>query len=513
MLSLLRAALFLLPILLLPVEGATAGKLVDESDRRLLNRIETGLRPLSHKVGERPETFLLSDRMAHWRVPGVSIAIIEDGEIVFVKGFGTKGGDAGSPVTEDTVFSAGSISKMGNAALILRLHAAGVVDIDAPVTEHLKIWTPGEAAYASAADVNLRALLSHTAGFGVHGFPDFVPDEELPDILETLSGTGPVKTEPVQFIYRPTKFASYSGGGTMVSQLVMTDATAQSYPAIAAQYVFDPLKMSRSTYVNPLPGDYEDVALAHDENGRLTASPRGYHSFPEMAASGLWTTAGDIARLYIALFDSYHGASPFLPQALAVDMMTTVAPGRAGLGPFLTGQGEERRFYHAGANASYRAWSEMFFETGNGMVILTNGSNGSKLYYELRRSICDAMNWPCHQSIGEIALKIAVEDPDALAGDYRIADYGEAAPLRARAMAPIERVLVARDDSGVLKVSVPGITAPERLIPIAPMSFVIENTPSSTPYFVTAEFLQDAHGKVDHLTLTIDGADLLFVRQ
>lgn len=512
-LGLLRAVLFLLPVLLLPAESASAGNPADENHKPLLNRIENGLRPLSHKIGERPEAFLLSDRMAHWGVPGVSVAIIEDGEIVFLKGFGTANRETGAPVTADTMFSVGSVSKMANAALVLRLHAAGVLDVNAPITDYLKSWAPDNSEYAAASDVNLRALLSHTAGFGVHGFPDFEPDEDLPDILETLSGTGPAKTEPVQFIYPPTKFASYSGGGAMVSQLVVTDATAQSYPDMAARYVFEPLKMSRSAFVNPLPADYGDIAFAHDENGRLTAAPRGYHSFPEMAASGLWTTAGDIARLYIALFESYHDASPFLPQELAVDMMTTVAPGRAGLGPFLTGQGEHRRFYHAGANNAYRAWSEMFIETGNGMVILTNGANGSKLYYELRRSICDAMAWRCHQPIGEIAMGKAVADADRLVGAYRLADYGEALALRARAMAPVGRILVSRDEGGALSIGMAGASPPVRLIPTAPMTFVVDNTPVSTPYFVRARFSQNANREVSHLTLTIDGAELLFIRQ
>src|SRR3546814_9256156 len=77
---------------------------------------------------------------------------------------------------------------------------------------------------------------------------------------------------------------------------------------------------------------------------------------PEMAASGLWTTPSDYARILVALIAAWRGGDKaFLSPALARDMMTEVGPSRVGLGPFLDGYGTSRRFSHSGANDSYRS--------------------------------------------------------------------------------------------------------------------------------------------------------------
>src|SRR3546814_15496613 len=91
----------------------------------------------------------------------------------------------------------------------------------------------------------------------------------------------------------PGTVASYSGGGTTIEQLVIEEATHGAFEAAARRHLFAPLGMTRSSFVNPLPPTWGNIAKAHDRDGAPVALPRGYEAMPEMAASGLWTTPSD----------------------------------------------------------------------------------------------------------------------------------------------------------------------------------------------------------------------------
>ena len=194
-------------------------------------------------------------------------------------------------------------------------------------------------------------------------------------------------------MFEPGAMMDYSGGGTTVSQVLITDVTGLDYPTATARYVTEPLGMSRSTMVNPLPASHGNIARAHDRNGDPTALPRGWEAMPEMAASGFWTSANDLGAFVVALMDSYAGEGDFLPRAVAADMMTRVPRSWHGLGPRLNGEGETRVFHHGGSNNSYRARIEGHLGTGQGIVLLTNGTNGAALYGEVRKAVEEAFGW------------------------------------------------------------------------------------------------------------------------
>jgi CubicO group peptidase (beta-lactamase class C family) len=182
--------------------------------------------------------------------------------------------------------------------------------------------------------------------------------------------------------------------------------------------VFDPLGMTRSRFAASPAEDSADIAHAHDDRGRPVALPRGWQSFPELAPSGLWTTMRDLSRLILALGDSYRRPTGFLPQELATEMMTVVAPGFNGLGVRLAGEGAARIFHHAGANDSYKAYVEGNLATGDGLVVLTNGARGDVLGDEIRNAVSDACRWPGDWSVALPAIPAAAMR-DGYAGTYR----------------------------------------------------------------------------------------------
>ncbi len=442
-----------------------------------VERFENGLRPAILVHGEATETWSIEERMAHYNVPAVSLVIVEDGEIVLARAYGYSSVAEKTPTTTETAFSVGSVSKMGTAAGILRLAADGALDIDTDINQYLTTWKIPTSPLSAESPVTLRGIMSHSGGLTVSGFPDFLPGEPLPTILQTLDGQPPAKHEPVRVFYTPGSAARYSGGGTTVSQLLIQDVAGEPFADVMHKLVFAPLSMTRSTYVSPAPESHEPLARAYDANGDSDALPRGWHSFPETAASGLWTTPTDIAKLFIALLESYHGESDFLPQTVVRDMMQEVGPSYFGLGPELSGEGFDRRFYHGGSNNSYKAHAEMHLERRSGLFIFTNSSLGSQLYAEIRRAVADAFDWPYYRPV--VVAKVTDVDGfraslDQFVGTYRVP---EPVPLDTRRILTVRPLTLSRvsRNGDRLVLDFPGYDDRKHvLVPLSPSRFVVD---------------------------------------
>ncbi|MDJ0938488.1 MAG: serine hydrolase domain-containing protein [Woeseiaceae bacterium] len=377
------------------------------ADDPRIKAFETGLIDRMQRGNPGTQRWTIEQRLENYRVPGVAVAILDGGEIVWAKGYGVTLAGSDDAVDADTVFSVGSVSKMINAALILRLVAEGRLDLDKDVNEYLTSWQVPESRYSRQEKVTLRRILSHTAGFTVHGFADYEPDEALPTALQTLNGQRPAKNDRVELMFAPGDRMDYSGGGITVSQVLVEDVTGLAYEDAARKYVFEPLGMARSTFANPLPVEHGNIARAHDDRGRPAGLPRGWEAMPELAASGLWTSANDLGAFVIGLLDD-----GFLPPGVLEDMMNREERSWYGLGPRLNGNGPSRVFHHGGANNSYRAWIEGHPDSGAGIVVVTNGTDGHWIHAEVRKSAEDAFGWPVKSDGG-------FEEPDFQAAFVR----------------------------------------------------------------------------------------------
>ena len=133
----------------------------------------------------------LVERMSHYNIPGVSIAVINNGEIEWARGYGVRENGGNVPVTTTTLFQAGSISKPVAAMAALFLVQQGKLALDEHVNTKLVSWKLPENEYTTGQKVSLRGLLSHTAGLTVHGFPGYTANEEIPTLLQILDGIEP----------------------------------------------------------------------------------------------------------------------------------------------------------------------------------------------------------------------------------------------------------------------------------------------------------------------------------
>lgn len=210
--------------------------------------VETHLQPAVIKHGDKP--FSLADRMRQYGVPGLTVAVIHKGKLDWARGWGVRDIASCAPVTPDTAFQAASISKVVTAVLALRLVEQGTIGLDSNINDALRSWKLPRDPKLVPDGVTLRELLSHTAGLGVHGFTGYLPGEPLPTTVQILDGVPPSKSGAVRSILPAGAQFEYSGGGYVVAQLALSDASKTPFPELAQREVLGPLDMTRSAFAH-----------------------------------------------------------------------------------------------------------------------------------------------------------------------------------------------------------------------------------------------------------------------
>lgn len=357
--------------------------------------------------------------MAHYDVPGVSLAVIHDGHVEWAAGYGVRATGAADSVTVSSLFQAASISKPVAALAALRLVERGYLHLDRDVNRDLRSWQVPENEYTSEQSVTLRHLLSHSAGLTVGGFPGYPRGTPVPSAVDILEGRG--NTDPVRLATIPGTSYRYSGGGSTVVQVLIEDVTGAPFDAALERLVLDPLGMYRSTFAQPLPDRlHEEAATGH----RAGATPIDgkWHVYPEQAAAGLWSTPTDLARFVIGIRDAYlEREGAILDVPLAREMLTRQNE-TYGLGPGVFASGDSLWFGHSGGNAGYRAYVLLYPKAGDGLAVMTNADGGRALNFEIMRAVSRVYDWPSHKPEVRTAITLPSDMLDAYPGTYRILD-------------------------------------------------------------------------------------------
>jgi CubicO group peptidase (beta-lactamase class C family) len=351
----------------------------------------------------------LYERLAHYHTPGISIAVINDFEIEWARGFGVCEALSNREVTPDTLFQAASIGKPVFALAVMRLVQEGRLNLDEDVNTYLTSWrVPASGDWQPR--ITLRQLLSHTAGLSVHGFPGYPTTDPLPTTVQVLNGEPPANTEKVEVNIIPGLHYRYSGGGTTIAQQVLVDLLEQPFPEIMRELVLDPLGMTNSTYQQPLPKDWSArTATAHPFSGIPLEGK--HHVYPEMAAAGLWTTASDLAQVVVELLRVLHGLRATVWSQETIEEMlrpqqaeqtqgaseSFVGLGNGlfvGLGFFAGGGiGDGFYFFHGGKNEGFVSLMRVYAHIGKGAIVMLN-SNEIELMPEVMRAIALEYDWP-----------------------------------------------------------------------------------------------------------------------
>jgi len=391
-----------------------------------IRAIEEGLLPPVVIKGEPTPSMLLSERMEHYNVPGISIAVINNSELEGIMCYGARRAQSESPITSDTLFQAASISKPVAAMAALRLVQEGKLELDQDVNEVIRSWKVPESVLTFDEKVTLRRLLSHTAGMTVHGFDGYPAGEEIPTLLEILDGRPPANSEPIRVDLVPGSRYQYSGGGYVVVQQLLTDVTSVPFPVLMVELIFGPLGMRNSTFLHPLPiEEASGAAVGHSIKGEPISGD--WHVYPELAAAGLWSTSSDLALFLIEVITSTKSLSNEILSHKMIQQMLQAQGGEGtwgfGMGFLRAGGGSTVHITIGGSNQGYRSKMVAFLETGQGAAVMTNGEGGEELSDEVIRGIAHVYGWP---ALGPIEKTVADVDPmilEQFAGDYILADY------------------------------------------------------------------------------------------
>ncbi|MCZ6597073.1 MAG: serine hydrolase [Planctomycetota bacterium] len=325
-------------------------------------------------------------------IPGAAVALVRGGEVAWAEGFGMADESASKPVTADTIFNVGSISKVVTAWGVMRLVEAEELDLDEPVGSHLTRWKFPESEFDSAG-VTARRLMSHTAGLSMPSIPGFEVPKPLPTLEEILSGYyyGCVYAKdesPVELVSRPGSEWRYSGGGTVMLQLLIEEITKESFADYMAAKVLGPLGMEGSRYgwTDLLA---ERAAVPYSGSGRALPTYR----FTGTAGAGLYASANDLARFLAAGLSGPAGSEPgrgVLKKETVARMqervpLTDGTASQCGLGYFVREDDEQpfKSVSHGGSNFGWQAFVIGVPKRGSGLVILTNSDNGGSIFHEL----------------------------------------------------------------------------------------------------------------------------------
>jgi CubicO group peptidase (beta-lactamase class C family) len=382
--------LYLLIVLLL-IEACSTPTRTDDPNEFLRRHVETGLSNLVYIEGD--SLWTIEERMKHYGVHGVSIAVIDSFKIAWVKSYGVMDTTTKQPVTDSTLFQAASISKPVFAMAALKLVEQGALQLDADVNTQLTSWKVPENAFTATEKVTLKRLLGHVAGTTVHGFGGYRQGDPLPTLINILNGEAPANSPPVVVDQTPGTSWRYSGGGYCVASQLILDVKGGTIPQHMHDMVLGPLGMSRSTFEQPLPASMaHNAASGYVPDGSMTVGK--WHIYPEISPDGLWTTATDLAHFVIDMQRTMATDSgKVLKRATARQMVEPFVEPHGGVGFSLIDLHGERYFEHGGWNEGFCGEIIGHAGSGKGVVILIN-ANQPDFMHEVVRSVMRAYDWP-----------------------------------------------------------------------------------------------------------------------
>ena len=361
--------------------------------KKRVRQIEKGLLRTVYIKGSKIDKMPLTRRMEFYKVPGVSIAVIDRYQVEWAKAYGYRDIRDYRPLTTESLFQAGGLSRPVTAAAVLGLAAKGRIDMDEDVASSLRSWRlPPRAPGSQGVNrITPRNLLTHSAGLSGQIFPGYPAKDPLPDLRRVLDGERPAVNLPVLEGLQPGKTRE-SESAYVILQLLLTDLEGKTFPRIMKETVLDPLGLKNSTFEVFLPAELKDrTASGHLREGQGVEGD--WFNYPESAAKGLWTTPGDYAGFLVEILGEAMGRSSKLLSHEAARTMLTAQAGNQSYGFTVEGTGDDANFNVQGKTCGYSSFAIVFPGRGQGVVVMTNSDNGGLLTEEILRAVSAAYGW------------------------------------------------------------------------------------------------------------------------
>ena len=388
-------------------------KLSAEPVMNKTEQVEQGLRHPVRFVGD--FSWSIEERMKHYGIPGVSIAVIENYKISWAKGYGVTDRKTQKKVTTQTLFQAASLSKPVSAYGVLKLVEQGNLQLDEAVNQQMISWQIPKNDLSMKQPVTIRHLLSHSGGLTVHGFAGYEVGNKIPNLIEVFKGESPANNDAIEVNILPGSKFRYSGGGYTILQQIMMDVQGGKFSNLMDLLVLKPIGMASSTYNQPLSSEKLTMAASGYLPDKTPVKDK-HHIYPEMAAAGLWTTASDYARFVIDVQLSLNQDNGQVLSQSTVRQMTTPSLADMGLGFFLQKKGSETYFFHGGWNAGFCSFMTGH-PSGIGVVVMIN-SNHPQFMLEVINGVAEVYDWPKYLLPTFKPIPFTKEEFDRISGSY-----------------------------------------------------------------------------------------------
>lgn len=453
---------------------ASAPALAEPPQSARIARIERDLEPAVQIKGRPLVKRTVAEELAATHTPAVSIAVVDYGRIVWAKAWGFADVASGRKATSRTMFQAGSISKPVAASGAMKLVQAHRFALEDTANSRLTSWRIPDNAFTKGHPVTLRELWTHTAGTNVHGFPGYAAGVPVPTVVQVLEGKPPANTPPVVVERTPGTVWNYSGGGITIAQLAMTDVTHEPFPELMRRLVLQPVGMADSSYEQPpAPDRQNQVATGYLANGEAVAGR--FHTYPEMAAAGLWTTPSDLAKWAIALARADNGEASPLMSTTSARTMLTPGLGHWGIGIEVQGAGDDLRFEHGGDDWGFKADLVAWPRGERAIVVMANGDRGAEINAELLQAVARAYGWKGEEPKVIEAVTLTQAQRQEVAGHF-------------------SHIVTVTNQGGALQATYAGVTS--ELIPVGGDKFLAVSGAAAVP----VSFNRGADGKVASLS-------------
>ncbi len=264
---------------------------------------------------------VIYSQMDENNIVGVTLAVVQDGEIILSKGYGYADRENRIPVDPaETLFRPGSTSKLLTWTAVMQLVEQDLIDLEADINDYLDFTIPDKLYVqrdsGTPGPVTMRHLLTHTPGFEDRGEGLFVLDpDEVISLEDYLKKNIPARVFP------PGEVMAYSNYGTALAGYIVELLSGMPFAEYVEQNIYEPLEMERSTFRQPLPEELEPY-MAEGYNFFNGTYYRGsYEYISALPAGSMSSTAEDMANFMIAhLQEGLYGDVRILQESTAREM-------------------------------------------------------------------------------------------------------------------------------------------------------------------------------------------------
>ncbi|CAH0336181.1 D-aminopeptidase [Flavobacterium sp. CECT 9288] len=346
------------------------------------------------------DTLNIDKQLEKHKLAGFSVVVFENYEIVYSKQFGVKSVNSKEKIDENTAFSTASISKPITALLCFILEEKGLINLDEPIDNYLKRWHLPKSKFTQNNSPTWKQFFNHTAGTSQGGFADYYEGDTIPTIKQSLLGQIPRYDKKIEFLFTPGTSFEYSGGGYTIIQMALEDTLKKSIAELAEEHIFGPLGLKNTTMIQPNENGFlTNVALVHDKDGKVIKT--GLPITPQVAASGMWSTPTDLAKLAIEIQNALRNKNNKVISNTVAKEVTAVTALKNAVGGW--GYGWQKSFGYNnydwfscnGSNTGVGGNILATMTDGNGLIYLANGEKPNRfpVMNYTRNKILKVMDW------------------------------------------------------------------------------------------------------------------------